>query len=85
MIASPISRVPTAVGSLDDGFISYVTSLPSLMTAASASAEEQALLDRRVQARADKDFKASDDLRKELAARGILVEDTKQGQRWRRS
>ncbi len=54
-------------------------------TAASASAEEQALLDRRVQARADKDFKASDDLRKELAARGILVEDTKQGQRWRRS
>ena len=48
------------------------------------SAEDRGLLDRRVQARKDKDFALSDSLRRELDARGISVEDTKQGQRWRR-
>jgi cysteinyl-tRNA synthetase len=51
---------------------------------AALSSEEQGLLDRRVQARAAKDFKLSDELRKDLESRGILVEDSKQGQRWRR-
>jgi cysteinyl-tRNA synthetase len=43
-----------------------------------------ALLERRVKARADKDFALSDSLRKELDALGILVEDGKDGQKWRR-
>jgi cysteinyl-tRNA synthetase len=51
---------------------------------AALSAEEQALLDRRAAARAAKDFKSSDELRKELDRRGLVVEDGKQGQRWRR-
>jgi cysteinyl-tRNA synthetase len=51
---------------------------------AELSGEDQGLLDRRVAARAAKDFKSSDDLRRELESRGIMVEDTKQGQRWRR-
>jgi cysteinyl-tRNA synthetase len=46
--------------------------------------EVQALIDRRAKARQDRDFKLSDDLRKELDAQGILVEDTKQGQKWRK-
>jgi cysteinyl-tRNA synthetase len=46
--------------------------------------EDQDRFDRRAKARADKDFKLSDVLRRELEERGILVEDTKQGQRWRR-
>ncbi|MDD5628737.1 MAG: cysteine--tRNA ligase [Elusimicrobia bacterium] len=46
--------------------------------------ELQALLERRAAARAAKDFKLSDELRRELDSRGVLVEDTKQGQRWRR-
>ena len=42
------------------------------------------LLERREAARREKDFALSDRLRKELGEKGILVEDTKQGQKWRR-
>jgi len=43
-----------------------------------------ALLDARAAARAERDWKASDRLRDELAAAGIAVEDSRDGQRWRR-
>ena len=46
--------------------------------------ELQALLDARAAARAAKQWAESDRLRDELAARGIAVEDTRDGQRWRR-
>ena len=42
------------------------------------------LLDQRVAARANRDWAASDRLRVELAELGIAVEDTRDGQRWRR-
>ena len=42
------------------------------------------LLDERLAARARKDWAASDRLRDELIDRGIAVEDTRDGQRWRR-
>jgi cysteinyl-tRNA synthetase len=42
------------------------------------------LLDERLAARAEKDWAASDRLRDELMTRGIAVEDTRDGQRWRR-
>ncbi len=42
------------------------------------------LLDERASARANRDWAASDRLRDELAAIGIAVEDTRDGQRWRR-
>jgi len=48
------------------------------------AAEEAALLEARAAARAARDWAASDRLRGELAAAGILVEDTRDGQRWRR-
>jgi cysteinyl-tRNA synthetase len=41
------------------------------------------LLAARVAARAARDFAASDRLRDELAALGVLVEDSRDGQRWR--
>jgi cysteinyl-tRNA synthetase len=44
-----------------------------------------ALLDARAAARADRDWVASDRLRDELAAAGIVVEDSRDGQRWRRA
>ena len=44
-----------------------------------------ALLEERIRARAAKDWAASDRLRDELAAAGISVEDTRDGQRWRRA
>jgi cysteinyl-tRNA synthetase len=46
--------------------------------------DEQALLDARAAARAARDWSQSDALRDQLATRGIAVEDTAQGQRWRR-
>jgi cysteinyl-tRNA synthetase len=46
--------------------------------------ETMALLKAREAARAGRDWAASDRLRDELAARGITVEDTRDGQRWRR-
>jgi len=47
--------------------------------------ELQRLLDERAAARANKEWAASDRLRNVLAERGILVEDTRDGQRWRRA
>jgi cysteinyl-tRNA synthetase len=46
--------------------------------------EVATLLEAREAARARRDFTASDRLRDELASRGITVEDTRDGQRWRR-
>ena len=43
----------------------------------------QALLDERAAARAARDWAAADRLRDELLARGVAVEDTRDGQRWR--
>jgi cysteinyl-tRNA synthetase len=47
-------------------------------------ADLRRLLEDRVAARTARDWAASDRLRDELAARGIAVEDTRDGQRWRR-
>jgi cysteinyl-tRNA synthetase len=46
--------------------------------------DSRRMLDERAAARAGRDWAGSDRLRDELAARGILVEDTRDGQRWRR-
>ena len=46
--------------------------------------EEKSLLEERLKARQNKDFKASDSFREELRKRGIIVEDTKEGQSYRR-
>jgi cysteinyl-tRNA synthetase len=48
------------------------------------SAEEQTLLDRRTAARAARAWGEADRLRTALVERGIIVEDTAQGQRWKR-
>ena len=45
----------------------------------------QAMLDARASAREARDWAASDRLRDELAAAGIVVEDSRDGQRWRRA
>ena len=47
-------------------------------------AEVEAKIVERVQARKSKDYKRSDAIRDELAAKGIILEDTKDGIRWKR-
>lgn len=51
---------------------------------AALEAEVEARIAARTEARRRKDWKASDAIRDELAARGIVLEDTPQGVRWRR-
>jgi cysteinyl-tRNA synthetase len=46
--------------------------------------EIKALIDKRTQARKDKDFKLADQIRKELEEKGILLEDTSEGTKWKR-
>jgi cysteinyl-tRNA synthetase len=53
--------------------------------AESLEPELQKLLEERAAARTARDWAASDRLRVALAARGVLVEDTREGQRWRRA
>jgi cysteinyl-tRNA synthetase len=48
-------------------------------------AELAAMLEARIAARAERDWARSDELRDSLAAVGIVVEDSPDGQRWRRS
>ncbi len=48
-------------------------------------ADVAAMLEARTQARSDRDWARSDELRDALAAVGIVVEDTPDGQRWRRT
>jgi cysteinyl-tRNA synthetase len=44
----------------------------------------QKKIEERQKARSDKNFKLADEIRKELLAQGILLEDTKDGVRWKR-
>ncbi len=48
------------------------------------NAEIDALLLERTQAKKDKNFARADQIRDELAAQGIVIEDTPQGPKWRR-
>ena len=46
--------------------------------------EVQNLIDERQEARRRRDFRRGDEIRDELAGRGIILEDTKDGVRWKR-
>ena len=46
--------------------------------------EIQSLIDERQEARRRRDFKRADEIRDELSSRGIILEDTKDGVRWKR-
>ncbi|MDZ7781820.1 MAG: cysteine--tRNA ligase [Halioglobus sp.] len=48
------------------------------------AAEIEALIAERQQAKLDKDYARADEIRESLAARGVLLEDSREGTRWRR-
>jgi len=58
--------------------------IPSLEDSVQADAEVESLIARRNEARRNRDFAMSDQIRQQLLDRGILIEDTKEGTRWRR-
>ena len=66
----------------------FVRELDSVLGVAAPAADAlepvlQAMLEERAAARAARDWAESDRLRDELLARGVAVEDTRDGQRWR--
>ncbi|MBS0949016.1 cysteine--tRNA ligase [Weissella minor] len=50
-----------------------------------ADTDIQALIDERDAARANRDFARSDEIRDELSAQGVILEDTPQGTRWHKA
>ena len=46
--------------------------------------EIEALIEARQQAKLDKDYARADEIREELAAQGVVLEDSREGTRWRR-
>jgi cysteinyl-tRNA synthetase len=57
---------------------------PGVQRAAIADAEIEALIAERNQARKTKNFARADQIRKDLLDRGVILEDTKDGVRWKR-
>ncbi len=51
----------------------------------SDDARIQVLIDERIEAKKSRDFTRADAIREQLAAEGILLEDTPQGVRWKRA
>lgn len=49
-----------------------------------SSGEIEGLIEKRQSAKADKDFAGADQIRKELLVRGVVLEDSREGTKWRR-
>ncbi|HSC77596.1 MAG TPA: hypothetical protein VLB32_03440, partial [Candidatus Acidoferrales bacterium] len=62
-----------------------LASLQPVKAAGLSDAEVEALIAERGQARARRDFKRSDEIRDQLQRQGIILEDTKDGVRWKRA
>ena len=65
-----------AEGKLDEGAVSAETEL--------SDAAVESMIEQRQQARKSRDFAKSDAIRKQLSDAGIVLEDTKDGLRWKR-
>jgi cysteinyl-tRNA synthetase len=61
-----------------------VLGLPFAEEADLLDADIEALIEERLEARRNRDFNRSDEIRDELKEKGILLEDTAQGTRWKR-
>ena len=62
-----------------------VMGLEALVNDGPLPEEIEALIEKRQQARKNKDFATADAIREELAAQGIILEDTREGVKWHRS
>ena len=58
--------------------------MPSMEDLVQGDAEIESLIAQRNEARKNRDFAASDRIRDQLLDRGVMIEDTREGTRWRR-
>jgi cysteinyl-tRNA synthetase len=72
-------RVLDAIAKMDTVFNIFGEVTEELL-----DADIEALIEERQQSRRDKNFARSDEIRDQLAAQGIILEDTKEGVRWKR-
>ncbi len=84
-LAEPQSRdyIRYAAGLFDE--LTNVLGLVYNRNKESLDSEIEALIEKRQQARKNKDFKTADAIRDELKAKGIILEDTPQGVKWSRA
>ncbi|GMQ86690.1 MAG: cysteine--tRNA ligase [Acidimicrobiia bacterium] len=73
-----------ALDERSEGVADLADSIEQIAKRHGAAADVDALLDRRQQVRTAGEFEAADSIRDELAAIGIVVEDTPDGARWHR-
>jgi len=74
----------TAAGKLIEQWCHEIFGLLGDDASDKPSEEQERLLQERQEARRNKDFRRSDELRDLLREKGCIVEDTKEGQSWRR-
>ena len=58
--------------------------IPAMEDLVQGDAEIESLIAQRNEARKNRDFAMSDRIRDQLLDRGVLIEDTREGTRWRR-
>jgi cysteinyl-tRNA synthetase len=58
--------------------------VPSVRDLVQSDADIESLVAQRNEARRSRDFAASDRIRQQLLERGIVMEDTREGTKWRR-
>ena len=81
-------KLTRADGIAAAGFIRKIDTMLGVLPTHKAElldADIESLIEQRQAARKAKDFKKSDEIRDLLKSRGILLEDTPQGMRWKRA
>jgi cysteinyl-tRNA synthetase len=80
----PAGNVPAAAELLNRFDSIFDVLRPSASAGGMSDAEVEALIADRAQAKKNREFQRSDQIRKQLLDAGIILEDTKEGARWKR-